>query len=176
MQSTSAISFAGRTPTCGPATCFGATSLTRPVRPEPPFGADGNVIFRYHLGAPNSEVISYRNFCRTTRGGPVSGWTKVIGCRGRILNSPQVQPKFDFCASTSPSPARGPSRKPPQHTPHPLRANSIRIRQSAAVTPVSASKRREPRSFNHETLSSDHGRGFRQGCRRQGWRLSNIRW
>ena len=85
VQSTSAISFAGRTPTCGPATCFGATSLTRPVRPEPPFGADGNVIFRYHLGAPNSEVILYRNFCRSARGRPAGARKIIVGCGGRIL-------------------------------------------------------------------------------------------
>ena len=62
--------------------CFGTTSFTWPVRPEPPFGADGNVIFRYHLGAPNSEVISYRNFCRTTRGAPASARTTFVGCGG----------------------------------------------------------------------------------------------
>ena len=85
MQSTSAISFVCWTLARGPATCFGATSLTRPVRPEPPFGADGNVIFRYHLGAPNSEVILYRNFCRSARGRPAGARKIIVGCGGRIL-------------------------------------------------------------------------------------------
>ena len=65
--------------------CFGAISLTRPVRPEPPFGADDNVIFRYHLGAPNSEVILCRNFCRSARGRPAGARKIIVGCGGRIL-------------------------------------------------------------------------------------------
>ena len=65
--------------------CFGATSLPWPVRPEPPFNTDGNVIFRYHLGAPNSEVILYRNFCRSARGRPAGARKIIVGCGGRIL-------------------------------------------------------------------------------------------
>ena len=95
VQSTSAISFAGRTPTCGAPACFGATSLAWPVRPEPPFNTDIDVIFRYHSDSPEREVISYHKFCRATRGVPVSGWIKVIGCAGR--HPPLLAPEFCDC-------------------------------------------------------------------------------
>lgn len=52
--------------------CFGATSLAWPVRPEPPFNTDGDVIFRYHSGNPINGVLFYRKFCRATRGASAS--------------------------------------------------------------------------------------------------------
>ena len=61
-----------------------------------------------------------------------------------------------FSASTHPSPVRGPSRKPRQHTPHP--SNQVDP-DSATIpsNPVSASTRREPRSLNREPRSTIRG-------------------
>ena len=84
VQPAAAISFVSRALTRGAPTCFGATSLTWPVRPEPPFNTDGDVIFRYHLGTPINGVLFYRKFCRTTRGAPASARTTFVGCGGRI--------------------------------------------------------------------------------------------
>ena len=84
VQPAAAISFVSRALTRGAPACFGATSLAWPVRPETPFSTDGNVIFRYHSGTPNSEVILYRKFCRATRGAPESVRKMNVGCGGRI--------------------------------------------------------------------------------------------
>ena len=51
---------------------------------------------------------------------------------------------------------RSEARPPRTYAPTP-RPKSIQIQQPAPVTPGSASKRREPRSLNRETLSPDHG-------------------
>ena len=85
MQSTSTVSFVCWTLARGAPACLRATSLAWPVRPEPPFSTDGNVIFRYHSGTPDSEVILYRNFCRAARGRPAGARKIIVGCGGRIL-------------------------------------------------------------------------------------------
>ena len=88
MQSAAAISLVCWALARGAPACFGATSLPWPVRPEPPFNADGDVIFRYHSGNPISGVLFYRKFCRATRGVPVSARTTFVGCGGRICSGP----------------------------------------------------------------------------------------
>ena len=57
MQPAAAISLVCWASARGAPACFGATSLTRPVRPEPPFNTDRDVIFRYHFDVPFRGTI-----------------------------------------------------------------------------------------------------------------------
>ena len=57
MQSAAAVSFVCWALARQALTCFGATPLAWPVRPKPPFNADGDVIFRYHFDAPFRGII-----------------------------------------------------------------------------------------------------------------------
>ena len=60
------------------------------------------------------------------------------------------------CLHPSTTRPRSEAQRPANIRPTP-RTKSIRIQQPSQVTPGPASKRRQPRSFNRETLSSDHG-------------------
>ena len=71
VQSTSAISFVGRTLTCGAPACFGATSLSWPVSAKACLQPNHYVIFCYHLDIPINGVLFYRKFCTATREVPV---------------------------------------------------------------------------------------------------------
>ena len=55
-----------------------------PVRPEPPFNTDGDVIFRYHFDAPDHEVSSYHKFLLYMQGTPESVLKIIDGCWGKI--------------------------------------------------------------------------------------------
>ena len=52
MQPAAAVSLVCWALAGGTPTCFGATSLAWPVRAEPPFNADGHIIFCKHLNTP----------------------------------------------------------------------------------------------------------------------------
>ena len=75
--------------------CFGATSLAWPVRPEPPFNTDGDVIFRYHLGIPDHEVLLYHKFILCMKGIPESALKIIDGCGG--AQPPLLAPRFCEC-------------------------------------------------------------------------------
>ena len=102
VQSAAAISFVCWTFARRALACFGATSLPWPVRPEPPFNTDGDVIFRYHLGTPISGVLFYRKFCRTTRGAPAGAWITFVGCGG---TQPQLR-ETEFTGNVTPTQLR----------------------------------------------------------------------
>ena len=71
----------------------------------------------------------------------------------------EVQSKLDFSASSHPSPARGPRHDHHEPTPQPSTQFDAVLATSFS-NPFSASTRREPRSFNLETLSSDQDQGL----------------
>ena len=83
----------------------------------------------------------------------------------------EVQSKLDFSASTHPSPAQGPSNSHPEPSPHP----SAQFVSDLATIPSNPDRRskahdprlkvRGPRTLVLGSWPSDHGRGFRQGCR-----------
>ena len=65
-------------------TCFGATSLARPVSAKARLNANQNIAFCYHSDSPEHEVSFYHKFCEATRGPSASAWTTFVGCGGRI--------------------------------------------------------------------------------------------
>ena len=71
MQPAAAVSLVCWAQARGAPACFGAATLSRPVRPEACLQPNQYVIFCYHLDIPINGVLFYRKFCTATREVPV---------------------------------------------------------------------------------------------------------
>ena len=128
------------------------------VRPVTQWKLSNTGVLDFVMLLHAADQSSVFKVCGPNENRPTEGPASLSGKWG-------VQSKLDFSASSHPSPALGPSRKHPPNLRLTPRPKSIQIQQPVPVTPGSAPARREPQSFNRETLSPDHGPGFKQGCR-----------